>query len=94
MTWVKYKMDKGRQERAMCHMLACIFGPSLANANERTLFGATLKEIFDFDATNFIEEMLSSLLKDQLSEDGLRVNNKQLQKVSLLIFFHFSNFIF
>jgi hypothetical protein len=84
MSSMKYKLDKGRQERAMCLILACIFGPSLANANEKTLFSATLKEIFDFDATSFIEEMLSNLLMDQLSEDGLRVNTKQLQKVKLI----------
>ena len=81
MTAIKYKHDKGRQERAMCLILSFIFSPNLANANEKTLFNATLKEIFDFDATNFIEEMLSNLLKDQISEDGLRVDKKQLQKV-------------
>ena len=52
------------------------------NANDKSIFNATMKEILDFDANNIIEELLSNLLKDQLNEDGLRVNTKQLQKVN------------
>lgn len=84
MTSIKYRQDKGRQERAMCLILASIFGPNLTNQNEKLLFNSLLKRIFDFEATSFIEEMLTGLIKDQMAEDGLKNNNKQIQKVFFL----------
>lgn len=72
---------QGRQERAICMMLACIFAPCITDQNEKALFNSALKEIFEFEATSFIEEILSNVIKEQLNDDGLRVNNKQIQRV-------------
>lgn len=71
----------GRQERALCLILASIFGPSFSQSHHKPVFGALLKRIFEFEATGFIEELLSNLLKEQLAEDGLSINNTQVQKV-------------
>lgn len=62
-------------------ILGSIFAPSFSEPNHKLMFNALLKSTFDFEATNFIEELLSSLLKEQLAEDGLRVNNGQVQKM-------------
>jgi hypothetical protein len=81
LTSIKYGKDKGRQERAMCLILACLIGPSLKDENEKKLFASLLKKIFEFEATNFIEEILSVMIKNQLAEDRLTINNRQLQKM-------------
>jgi hypothetical protein len=78
---IKYKIDKVRQERSICLILTCIFSPCLVNQSEKALFSSVLKEIFGFETSNFIEEILSSLLKDQMNEDGLIINTKQVQKM-------------
>lgn len=74
---------KGRQERALCLILASIFSASFQGPDDKVTFNSLLKKVFDFEVTNFIEEILANLLKEQLSEDGLRYNSKQVQKVLL-----------
>lgn len=58
-----------------------MFNPSLFQADYKIIFNELLKKTFELEPTSFIEEFLSSILKEQLAEDGLRVNNSQIQKV-------------
>jgi hypothetical protein len=81
LTSIKYSKDKGKQERALCLILSCLFAPGLKNDNEKKLFKAILKQKFDYDLTNFIEETISTLIKNQLTEDRLAMNKEQIQKV-------------
>ncbi len=62
-------------------ILGCLFGPNLNSENEKKLFNDLLKKCFDFESSNFIEELLSNLIKEQLNQVGFKVNPKQLQKV-------------
>ncbi|CAF0731757.1 unnamed protein product, partial [Brachionus calyciflorus] len=78
---IKYRQDKGRQERAICLNLACLFGPNFVNPNDKVLFNSLLKKIFDYEPTSFIEETLSNLIKSQMADNGLKINNKQIQKM-------------
>ena len=43
-----------------------------------------MKKIFDFEASNIFEELLSNIIKEQLNLDGFKVNQKQIQKVQKL----------
>ena len=72
----------GRLERTMCLILACIFGPSVQSEEEKKLFNALLKRQFDFEPSNFIEELLSNLIKEQLIQFGLKHDPKQIQRVN------------
>ena len=65
----------------MALVLGSIFSPSLDTDDNKKLFNALLKKIFDFEPTNFIEELLSNLIKEQLNQYNYKVNPKQLQKV-------------
>jgi hypothetical protein len=78
---IKYKQDKGKQERSLCLILACLIGPGLQEQGERQLFNDLVKRIFDIEPSSLIEELLSTLLKEQLNKDELKVNQKQLQKM-------------
>ena len=66
----------------MCLILACIFGPSVQSEEEKKLFNALLKRQFDFEPSNFIEELLSNLIKEQLIQFGLKHDPKQIQRVN------------
>jgi hypothetical protein len=81
LTSIKYSKDKGKQERALCLILSCFFAPALKNEFEKKLFKAVLKQKFEYDLTNFIEETISNLIKNQILEDRLTINKEQLQKV-------------
>ena len=81
LTAIKYSKDKGKQERALCLILSCLFAPGLKNETEKKLFKTILKQKFDYDLTNFIEETISNLIKNQILEDRLTINKEQLQKV-------------
>lgn len=77
-------MKGGRVERTMSLVLASIFGSSLFTEEDKKLMNALLKNVFDFEPSNFIEELLSNLIKEQLNQLGYKINQKQIQKVSLL----------
>ncbi|RNA43273.1 dynein heavy chain domain-containing 1-like [Brachionus plicatilis] len=77
---IKYRQDKGRQERVLGLNISCLFSPNFTTANDKVLFNSLLKKIFDYEATNFIEDTLTNLIKAQMSDNGLRINNKQIQK--------------
>ena len=62
-------------------ILSCLFAPGLKNETEKKLFKTILKQKFDYDLTNFIEETISNLIKNQILEDRLTINKEQLQKV-------------
>ncbi len=78
---IKYKQDKGKQERSLCLVLSCLIGPGLQEQGEKQLFSDLVKRIFDIEPSSLIEELLSTLLKDQLNKDELKVSQKQLQKM-------------
>lgn len=84
MSAIKYRQDKGRPERAIGLNMSCLFSPNFTEPNDKALFNALLKKIFDYEPTNFIEDSLASLIKAQMNDNGLRINNKQIQKVKLL----------
>ena len=86
MTATKFIQDKGRQERTMAMMLQFIFGPSLQNEEEKTMFSLLLKKIFEFEPNALMEELLSNLLKDKINQMGLKVNMSQLQRVIKFIY--------
>lgn len=65
----------------MTLVLGCMFGPSLSNDEEKSNFNQLLKKIFDFEASNFIEENLSNLIKEHLNSFGYKINQKQIQKM-------------
>lgn len=71
----------GRVERTISLVLGSIFSPSLGCDENKRLFNALLKKIFDFEPTNFIEELLSNLIKEQLNQYNYKINPKQLQKM-------------
>ena len=67
MTSIKYIQDKGRQERLLAMMLSFIFSPSFQSDDEKTLFNALLKKIFEFEPNSLMEELLSNIIKEKLS---------------------------
>ena len=83
MASIKYKSDKGRQERAICLVLACIFSPSFNGETDTSLFNSLMKKIFDFEPTSFIEDMLANILKEQINVDNLKADSNQIQKVKI-----------
>jgi len=65
----------------MSLVLACIFGPSLSTDDDKKLLNSLLKAVFDFEPTNFIEELLTNLIKEQLNQFGYKHSPKQIQKM-------------
>ena len=98
MSAMKFIQDKGRQERLMAMMLSFIFAPNFLSEDEKTLFNALLKKIFEFEPNSLMEELLSNIIKEKLSQMNHKVNQSQLDKVKKikLNFFLilYSNFIF
>lgn len=78
---IKYRQDKGRQERAIGINISCLFSSNFDTQDDKILFNSLLKKIFDYEPTNFIEDTLNNLIKAQLDDNYLKVNNKQIQKV-------------
>jgi len=82
MASVKYKIDRGRQERAICLVLTCLFNPCLKNDAEKMVLISLMKKIFDFEPTSFIEDLIGNILKEQINVDNLKLDNNQIQRVS------------
>ena len=83
MASVKYKIDRGRQERAICLVLTCLFNPCLKNDAEKMALISLMKKIFDFEPTSFIEDLIGNILKEQINVDNLKLDNNQIQRVSV-----------
>ena len=92
MASVKYKIDRGRQERAICLVLTCMFNPCFKDETDKKLFVSLMKKIFEFEPTSFIEDLLGNILKEQINVDNLKVDNNQIQRVIFLNIFTIYNF--
>ena len=82
MASIKFKIDRGRPERAICLVLSCIFSPSLKSETEKIAFETLMKQVFDFEPTSFIEDLLGNILKEQINIDNLKIDNNQIQRVN------------
>ncbi len=83
MAALKFIQDKGRQERLMAMMLSFIFAPSFQNEDEKNLFNVLLKKIFEFEPNSLMEELLTNIIKEKLTQMHLKVNQNQLERVWL-----------
>lgn len=78
---VKYAQDKGKPARTICMILTFLLYSNFDSTDEKERFNDILKKTFDFEVITAIEEVFSTVLKEQIEAEKLHVNQKQLQNV-------------